>query len=229
MIWPWEQKMMIDIHTHTLSHDPELIEVQVMDSSLPAGLAFPSSRRFCYGLHPWHVEEIEYKDFLDRLKSFVQMPGFFALGEIGLDRARKETWEKQLEVFEHQMEFAARFKIQRVVIHCVKAYSDIIPFLKKARPSTKFLFHDFNGNAQTYKQLREAADCYFSFGARLFTTESTAVKNLNLFDKDRIFFETDDQPDKTIKDIYARCAEILETPQSDLEAQLTRNFEGFCV
>ena len=221
--------MMIDIHTHTLSHDPELVEVQVVDSSLPAGLSFPSSKRFCYGLHPWYVDEVEYGDFLDRLKSFIQMPGFFALGEIGLDRSKKESWDKQLEVFEKQLEFANRFRIKRIVLHSVKAYSDILPYLKSAPKGTKFLFHDFNGNEQTYKQLIGVADCYFSFGHRLFNSESTAVKSINSFSLDRIFLETDDQPDKTIRDIYQQAAQLLNMKLTELETQLTRNFEGFCI
>lgn len=221
--------MLIDIHTHTLCHDPEVKEIQVMDSTLPSGLAFPSSKYFCYGLHPWHVDEVDHDNFFDRLKSFVQRPGFFALGEVGLDRSRTENFELQMEVLKRQLDFAKRFRIPRIVFHCVRAYSDIIPLMKDFHPSTKFLFHDFNGNKETVEQLLRAGDCYFSFGARLFDSNSTAVKTINDIERERIFFETDDQPDKTIKDIYALGAQLLDLAPNELETQLLRNFDNFCL
>ena len=116
----------IDIHTHRRSNDPYVIDAYAVgsDGSLPAG-------PYSAGIHPWEVQRItpdntsRYRqDLLDALT-----PRCIAVGEIGLDYA--VTGDSVLRTaqrhwFEQQMELAADRSLP-VIIHCVRAYNDLIP------------------------------------------------------------------------------------------------------
>lgn len=217
--------MYIDIHTHTLTHDPQIKEIEVLDSRMPPGFGLGMGL-FCYGLHPWHISEVDEKIFFETLKSHLQNPKFFALGEIGIDRARAENLEEQKRLFEKQLEFAERFKIGRIVIHSARAYSDIIGPLKNLSHKPAILLHDFNSNLQTAESFLGSMDCYFSFGARLFNLQSTGTKSFAQIPNERIFLETDDQYDKTIIDIYQQAAKLKNIELSQMQEQIQLNFQS---
>lgn len=213
----------VDIHTHALTHDPEIIEIQSLDARIPIELSVPGSQHFCYGLHPWYISDVSEDIFFQGLKSSVQTPGFFALGEMGIDRVSSENLEKQIELFEKQIDIATKYRIERVIIHCVKAYSDILPILKKLPQTTAIILHDFNGNMEMVKQF-SSMNTYFSFGAKLFNENTTAFKTFKEIDLSRVFLETDDQLDYGIYGIYKKASQIRNMDENELVARIYQNF-----
>lgn len=153
----------IDIHTHRRSNDPYVIDAYAVgsDGSLPAG-------PYSAGIHPWEVQRItpdntsRYRqDLLDALT-----PRCIAVGEIGLDYAvtgdsvlRTAQWHW----FEQQMELAADRSLP-VIIHCVRAYNDLIPILRHY-PHVTPVIHGFTGSPELAERLLQAGG-YLSFGHR---------------------------------------------------------------
>lgn len=216
----------VDIHTHALTHDPRIAEVQVLDSRIPFELNTPSGEFFCAGMHPWHIGEANEELFFAGLKSAMQSSAFFALGEIGVDRAKDDNLEDQLRVFKKQLEYAELYRVERIVIHCVKAYFDILPELKKLSRSPVIVLHDFNANMETAEKFMRALDkVYFSFGAKLFNPKTKAFQTFKELPLERIFLETDDQFDYGILKIYRQAAQIREVEREELKAALAANFD----
>ncbi|MEX0798567.1 MAG: TatD family hydrolase [Bacteriovoracaceae bacterium] len=215
----------IDVHTHALTHDPNIREIEVLDARMPPGFGIGHGL-FCYGLHPWHIDEVDEKNYFETLKGHLQSQKFFALGEIGVDRSRPKNLENQLRLFNKQLAFAERFKIRRLVIHAVRAYSDIIGPLKELSHKPAVILHDYNGNMETANQFLDSINCYFSFGSRLFNLDAKGTKAFQAISLDKIFLETDDQYDKTIMDIYQQAADIKKEPLNSLASQIQSNFQS---
>lgn len=220
--------MYIDIHTHALTHDPRILEVHVLDPRTPLELSLPGSKLYCFGLHPWHVDEVEEDRLFSGLKTCAQSEGFFGLGEIGLDRSKSDNFERQTEIFKKQLEFAQKFRIQRIVVHCVRAYFDVLPELQKLKGKPVIILHDFNANMETVQKFMDSTNAYFSFGAKLFKPETTAAKTFKQIELSRVFLETDDQLDKSIFHIYAQAAKIRGIGEDELKKRIQSNFDEIC-
>lgn len=214
----------IDIHTHALTHDQDIIEVQSLDPRVPVELSLQSAENFCFGLHPWHIDEVDQDTFYSSLKTCMQSPGFFGLGEIGLDRSRMENFEDQKQTFLKQLDFARKFRVQRLVIHCVKSYFDILPELQKLSWDPVIILHDFNSNMETVEKYMNSLNAYFSFGAKLFKENTSAAKTFANVPLERVFLETDEQLDHSIMDIYQKAAELRKLGLEELIEQLNKNY-----
>lgn len=217
--------MLVDIHTHSLTHDPDVKEVVCLDPTIPVELSLGGVARFSFGFHPWLVNEMEDSFYKTQLRTAMQAPGFFALGEVGLDRSRMETWDKQLEVFKAQLDLVKRMRIGRVVVHCVRAFSDMLPLLQELPKSAIIIMHDFNGTIETAEQFMSSLpNCYFSFGTKLFNDSTKACKAFSKLPLERIMLETDDQLDYGIVDLYDRACEVRNISLDELKSGILANF-----
>ncbi len=217
--------MFVDIHTHSLTHDPDVKEVVCLDPTIPVELSLAGAPRFSFGFHPWLVNEMEESFYKTQLRTAMQAPGFFAMGEIGLDRARMETWDKQVETFKAQLDLVKRMRVNKIVVHCVRAYSDVLPLLQELPERTIIIMHDFNGTIETAQQFMQALpNCYFSFGAKLFNGTTKARKTFEELPLERTFLETDDQLDYGIFDLYQKASEIRKLPQEELKQAIYANY-----
>jgi TatD DNase family protein len=146
------------------------------------------------GLHPWHLDSALN---IKKAHKFCRM-----IGETGLDRSEKykdclSLQEKMLHVHFD----VARICRLPIVLHCVRAHSDLLGILKELRYDGKILLHDFSGNIQQMNDYLNY-DVYFSFRRKF--------EILKVAPQDRIFLETDDQLQLSLQDIY-RAAGVNET------------------
>jgi len=181
--------MLINIHTHSRTAKENQLEIVIGEDTV--------------GVHPWDVDKIP--DFR-KARDYCLM-----VGETGLDRSEKykHTLDVQIRFLRAHLATALHFKIP-IVLHCVRAQSDLLHILKDMRYNGKVLLHDFAGNAQHLEAYLNF-DVYFSFRRNF--------EILKIAPIDRIFLETDDQTQFSIADIYHQS----EIP----EAQLEKNFLCF--
>jgi TatD DNase family protein len=174
----------INIHTH---HKPGTNELVVRNAYLKlnaeqiAQLPYPIS----VGLHPWHINKYNLTTCTDLLMDAVHLNNVFAVGEIGIDRAIDVPVSTQIQYFEAQLNIARAVQ-KPVVIHAVKSYSDLMPFLKKTK--VPFIFHGFTGNIQQAKEILKF-NAYLSFGKSLLDEKYREV--LAQIPNDRFLLETD--------------------------------------
>lgn len=215
----------VDIHCHHLSDDPAVEEIYVADSESIVLSPPLTHQALCVGLHPWKVESIDYDKFKPTLMHYLSHPQFFALGEIGLDKVSSVNYDLQKKVFIQQLELAKKLQLKRIIIHSVKAHSDIIEQLKRVQYPGKILIHDFYSNIETAKQYLKF-DCYFSFGKKLFKNQN-AQNVLSELPIEKVFFETDDQLDYNIFEIYKQASGILGVDIEKLRNSIFQNFLDF--
>lgn len=201
--------MFVDIHTHL---DNQSVIKIVNDN-------FEEKILTTWGVHPWEVAT--YDNEVPRREAARNDSGFFAIGEVGLDKVHKETFEKQIEVFEEMIRLSESYK-KPMIIHCVRAYSEIIEIRKKTRATMPWVIHGFNSSVETMRQLLRH-DMYISLGEILYRNENQAVKILKNIPLGRLFLETD-VSGRDIKDVYSKAAGLLGCDLDFLCRQIFENY-----
>lgn len=197
----------VNIHTHKAQGTGiELVNCDIADSS-------PTEIFSSAGLHPWNIEKCNPLQMLEKLDKWCDEKLICAIGEIGIDRCIKTDIDTQKEIFAKQLAMAEMHNLP-AVIHCVKAFSDIIQIIKEKKVTIPLIFHSFNGNATIIKQL-EQSNCFYSFGKQLI--DNRKIQSLlTLAPMSRLFFETD-IADISICNIYNFASESLNIGIDELK------------
>ena len=197
--------MFVDIHTHI---DNQSV-IRIVDNN------FKEKILKTEGVHPWEVSACDNE--VPRLR--LEMTA--AIGEVGLDKVHKETFGKQIEVFEEMIRLSESYR-KPMIVHCVRAYSEIIEIRKKTRATMPWVIHGFNSSVETMRQLLKH-DMYISLGEILYRNENQAVEILKNIPVERLFLETD-VSGRDIKDVYAKAAALSGW---DLEFLCKKIFENY--
>lgn len=208
--------MFIDIHSHRtgLSSNTELRVSNVIVSK-----DYLNSSPCSAGIHPWYIDE-DQANQLEALEQYLLKKEVIALGECGLDKVVQNPWNIQVEVFEKQITLANKYQ-KPLIIHCVRAYSEVCTSLMRMKVQVPVIFHGFNKNWTLANTLIKQG-YYISLGHAIQLGKMNEL--IEQVPLDRIFFETDDKPIK-ISNIYAYFCRVRKNiPLEVLQQQLRQNF-----
>ena len=208
----------IDIHTHR-KRETDVIQIVNLDLNQPC----PEQGYYSYGIHPWALDKADFQieEAFALLKKRLQSSNVFALGEAGLDKMHKESFEKQMELFEQQIELSETLR-KPMILHDVKSHNEILAFRKKHKAKQPWILHGFNGTEQDIRQLT-GQGLYLSVGESLLHSERKIAKSLKNIPLDLLFFETD-MAEIGIEIVYEAAAKLLEIDVSDLKTKIFSNF-----
>lgn len=198
--------MFVDIHTHV---DNQAV-IKIIDGDSEKILK-------TWGVHPWDVTEEHFEVPRD-LRSLGMTA---AIGEVGLDKVHKETFERQIEVFEEMIRLSESYR-KPVIVHCVRAYSEIIEVRKKMKATMPWVIHGFNSSVETMRQLLRY-DMYISLGEVLYRNENQSFKILKDIPIDRLFLETD-VSGRDIRDVNTKAAALMGCEVEFLENKIFDNY-----
>ena len=239
-------------HVHVAAFDADRVAVLERAKSanvqrlINVGYDLPSSQAsvdlaraypFIYataGIQP-HYAETTGADELDELAALLRLPKVVALGEIGLDyyhdRAPREL---QRELFETQLQIAARHKLP-VVIHSREAHADTVEVLARAAHPYGVVMHSFS-SSRAYAEACLDFGAYLSFSGPLTFPRSVELREVAAWaPADRVLVETDcpylsphpfrgkrNEPAR-IGLVAERLAALRGIAQDELEALVWRN------
>ncbi len=210
--------MYINFHTHhtTRCYD----SISVVNLTLNELRASKKLPKYCsVGVHPWHAQQ----DIpTESLNNFVNIKNIIALGECGLDKHRGPDLTIQLNIFKKQVILSENIQLP-LIIHCVKAYSEIIKLRKDIQPKQPWIFHGFNASQKTMEQALHHG-FLFSFGNALFNSNSKATQVLPFIPYNKLFLETDDKPQLRIESIYKKASTLLNIKLDELQFIISNNF-----
>lgn len=225
-----------DIHTHRPSvHQEDVAIVNCLVPALDAGshsgqaissfgkedtagcLSDPASsagkgKLHSVGIHPWYIYNVEEQ--LAGLERQAMLPGVISIGEVGLDKLAEAPLERQQEVFKASAALAESLGVF-LIIHCVKAWDELIALKKELKPHMPWVIHGFRGNAALAGQLIRQG-FYLSFGEHF---NPAAVR---VAWPDRLFAETDDR-EIDIRTVYDHLSASLDLPLERFAAQVAEN------
>ncbi len=110
-----------------------------------------------------------------------------------------------------------------ILIHCVRAFNELIRIKKDIKPKVPFILHGFNANRETAIQLINHG-MFLSFGHALLDHRSNAAKVIGEIPTDRVFLETDDS-DLMIEEIYDAAATLLSLEKNELIKIIFKNIK----
>jgi TatD DNase family protein len=201
--------MLVNIHTHYKRAD----SIEIVNCS--EILNFPSY--YSSGIHPWNAETNSLK--ISNLENKAQDKFMLAIGEIGLDKIKGPALEIQKTCFIDQVLIAE--KINRpVIIHCVKAWNEIMEIKKDLQPKQTWIFHGFTKVSILESVLQEGLMISIGAGIMNNLKLQEALKNIP---NEQLFLETDDS-EITILEIYKKVSTIKNLSLSELEEIIENNF-----
>jgi TatD DNase family protein len=203
----------INIHTHSPAQPGEWViqNIHRQYHQIPASF-------FSAGLHPWYISKDLWKSGLSALKDAALNINMAALGECGLDKVCNTDYTLQKEVFTAQVNLANQIK-KPLIIHCVRAYEDVMHLLEEQQNRVPVIFHGFNKSLTLAEKLI-AKGYYLSFGKAIERPHMQPI--FAAISMNRIFLETDDA-EISIGSIYKTAAGLHNISIEELNLQLKQN------
>ena len=156
-------KFPVDIHTHRLPPVPGM----AIANRYPDTFAPEEGAWYSVGIHPWHISATVtpvVRNEMNVLASLAGHPQVLAIGEAGLDKLADAPMVVQIKVFEYQARLSVELD-KPLVIHLVKAMSELLKLKQQIKPANPWIIHGFRGKATL------AEEClrhwfYLSFGEK---------------------------------------------------------------
>ena len=205
-----------DTHTHTISLKENVFSIV---NTYPNSTNF--STPFSIGIHPWFIVENEIKDALLLVEEKLMHKNCVALGECGLDKLSEIELEIQKSVFKKHILLSEKYK-KPIIIHCVKAFQEIIEFRKEMKPTQVWILHGFHKNAQVAKSLIKNG-FMLSFGAAIINNKKLQEVICEL-PISSIVLETDTS-ELSIQEIYQKLAVVKGENLSEIKETISTNFK----
>lgn len=171
--------MLLDIHTH---HVRTAVPGESIVSVEPSGFLPVGGYYYSVGIHPWKVLETGAEDW-ELFEKILGHPAVLAVGESGLDKLAVAGMEVQKECFVKQILLSEAVG-KPLVIHCVKAFNELIELKKKYRPRMPWVVHGFRNNLNIAHRLIDEG-MYLSLG------EKYQAEVLQQIPLERLLAETD--------------------------------------
>lgn len=211
----------IDVHTHKTISDKEIVSVFNLAPGDPIPV-FSGKNFYSVGLHPWKIgNEKEDNERMLIMEDALEIDHVIFVGECGLDKLAEAASEEQMRAFSAQVFMAEEYQ-KPLIIHCVKAWNEVVELYKKNKPSVPWIFHGYNGSVEFTRQLLDEK-FMFSFGEALFRENSKAIESFKILPLERIFFETDEYGG-SVEEIYKRAAELKNITVEILREAVWENF-----
>ena len=210
-----------DIHTHCPASNREDIAVisidmrntQVFREDLPQD----EGRYYSVGIHPWHIDDND----MTKVRNYATLSSVVAIGETGLDKMTAVTADDfilQQELFVSHIHLSEEVR-KPLIIHCVKAWDELLHIRKAIKPSTPWVIHGFRGNKMLANQLLNAG-LYLSFG-NLHNIEALNTA----WEKRQLLAETDDH-NTNIRDVYKLLTKELSISENELSTGIGAFFDA---
>jgi len=130
--------------------------------------------------------------------------------------------EKQIMIFQKHLELAESIR-KPLVIHCVRAFAELIALKKSSKSSVPWIIHGFHKKIEVFQQLLRH-DFYFSFGAAILSDRAPVIQAIANVPDGKFLLETDDQQDLNIKQIYDRVVTLRQVSLETLQTQLLETY-----
>ncbi len=215
--------MFLNFHTHsTITHQNSrsIYNVILQENTLEDRF-WNNLSDISLGLHPWYINENTAAEILEFLRIGGRAENVKCIGEAGIDKLNGAELKFQEQIFIQQIRIAEALK-KPVIIHCVRAFNEVIAIQKLLRPKVPLVVHGFNKKVDLAQDL-VSKDFYLSFGKDLLykTQVQEAFKTVPI---DKVFFETDDDENLNIEEIYTKAADIKGIKTEELQEIIYQNF-----
>lgn len=211
--------MFIDIHTHDRPADVRAVSVVNRDVGEwdMIGRENPGIY-YSVGIHPWHIVS-DWKTCIPVLEKAAVHSRVLIIGESGLDKVSGVCdMELQKDVFRRHVLLSEQTR-KPLLIHCVKAFSELLEIKKEMKPQQLWIVHGFRGKEELARQLMNHG-MELSFGGR-FNAEALC----EAYSCGKMWIETDDKSTLRISDVYGIISSSLGCSVDELSLMQRKVFQ----
>jgi TatD DNase family protein len=202
--------MYFDAHTHNPDANSNAV-IQFVDFA-------KTDRYYSVGIHPWDAADTTFD--IDNVRTLALLHNFAAIGETGLDKHVKNDFFSQVKSFEAHIALSEEMNLP-LILHCVKAWPEVLKIRKRLKPTQKWIFHGFAKYTLLEEVLKE--NILISFGKAILQ-EPLLAQALRIVPNEKLLFETDNSG-ISIENIYKRAAEITAMELEELKDLIATNFK----
>ena len=201
-----------DIHTHRAPTIPDVTAIVAVE----AGNTDLADYAYCSaGIHPRHTNIAG----LPELETAAKHPNVVAIGETGLDKLASVPMEQQEKLFITHIDLAGKLR-KPLIIHCVKAWPELIRLRKRYVSGIPWIIHGFKGNSELARQMLQFG-FYLSFGIH-FHPDALRIA----WETHRLYAETDDL-NISIVEVYRRITAQLTITAEALSHEIHENLQSW--
>lgn len=188
---------LIDIHTHRYRADIDSrMSYRPTEPCLGEGL-------YSIGLHPYFEDDLtdaSLELLIQRISN--EREHIWAIGEAGLDKRSLCSMERQIHYLLHQIKLSESLGLP-LIIHCVRAYNELIQLRRESRAQQEWIIHGFRRNEATARQLLNAG-LSISFGEHYHPAALRLAHSMG-----RAYLETDES-NTSIENIWQQAMLTIE-------------------
>ncbi len=210
----------IDVHTHNKEKEEGITVFNLLNED--DAVIDEEGRKYSLGIHPWYIDDMTVEKHYEFIDKYINNENVIAIGECGLDKLVNVPSALQKEILTYQFQLAEKLN-KPVIIHCVRAYEELLALKKKLDFGQTMIIHGFNSSPKIGDMLIKAG-FYFSFGKAILKDDSNAAKIIKKFSSGRLFLETDDSKRSIIK-IYERAASLMQIDIEELKVIIYKNYQ----
>ena len=200
----------IDCHTHHQHATDAIINIDDFKGVLEHDLLYSA------GIHPWRAENASEGSF-STVEMLSQLNCVVAIGECGIDKAISTPLSVQQEIFIKHIHLSEKVK-KPLIIHCVRAWQELIGIHKQFKPSQAWIIHGFRGKPTIAENL-VINGLFISYGHH-FNAESIKITPLH-----HILIETDECRQPIIQ-LASAIAEVRGISTESLLAAVSLNIQS---
>ncbi len=200
-------------HTH-FRDNSEIAIVNINIADIDGSFVLPDHRYYSIGLHPWNASTELWEKAEPLFDRILQNKSIKAIGETGIDKLRGNSVHEQQKIFVLHAELAEQYD-KPLIIHCVRAYNEIIELKKSFKQQRPWIIHGFNTKSTIADKLWKHG-FILSFGASICKPDSHVKEILKNAPNNGFFLENDDST-MPITDIYECAATIRQSSVDDLK------------
>lgn len=171
---------------------------------------------FSVGIHPW---DGDVQVSLIEFEQIIQHQNCLAIGECGLDKLKGPDLEIQKTIFIRQLDLAVKYQLP-VIIHCVRAFDELMEVCKPYYSKVPLIIHGFNKSSELAKQLIDKG-FYISFHHSVFDKRDDYFSSIVI---EKIFLETDHNANVSIIEVYKKASSSFQLSENDLKEKIYTNF-----
>ena len=205
----------INIHTHHLTNENG---ISIYNNRFLFDKEIKTEHLFSIGIHPYDINLADENSF-KKLELFLNHKNCKAIGECGLDKLKNSDLTSQQLILQKQLELAVKYN-KPVIIHCVKAFDELMEACKPFENKIQLIIHGFNKSEELALQLISKG-FYLSLNHTIFNKENFDFTKLPI---NKLFFETDDNTTITINEVYEKASIKFKTTEDALKEKINANF-----
>lgn len=210
----------LDIHTHQTAQQPGITSIQSLSLTNDVFLAMPKKKPISIGLHPWYATLANLDLQMKYLTVVAKQSNVKLIGECGLDKLKGESIDNQMLILAQQIKLAEELQ-KPIILHCVKAFDELLALKKYLKVKVPMIIHGFNKNAALGEQL-QANGFLLSIGSSVLKESNHTAQLLQ--QTANFFLETDDSG-ISIVEIYHAVADLKKCTVEELKACIFANWK----